>query len=308
MTAPLAVILAAGRGTRLAPISERYPKPVLPVMGKPLIEHQLESLREAGVERTIVVVGHLGFELARVLGDGKRFGMEVEYVDQGPVLGTAHALATVEDRVDRPFLLLLADIFFITTGLGEMVRLLGQNGVEGVLAVKEESEQDAIRRNFVVIEDAAGSVRRVVEKPRFPTTRLKGSGVYLFDPVFFDAVRRTPRTALRDEYELTDAIQTFVDDGHRVVAARVIERDVNLTFADDLLHLNLELLGNKNLIGQDVSLPEGCRLERCILMDGSRVIHPIRLSECLVFPGATVDSTSDLRRHIITRDRVFECR
>ena len=84
----------------------------------------------------------------------------------------------------------------------------------------------------------------MIEKPQHPPSRLKGCGLYLFDPIFFDAVRRTPRTAMRDEYEITDAIQIFIDDGHRVRAARVIRDDLNLSYPADLLDINLKLLGD----------------------------------------------------------------
>src|SRR5205085_11469941 len=139
----------------------------------------------------------------------------------------------------------------------------------------------AIQRNFVVIEDAQGFVRRVIEKPRHPASRIKGCGLYLFDPTFFDAVRRTPRTAMRDEYEITDAIQIFVDDGYRVRTARVIREDLNLSEPADLLDINLRLLGGNNLIGRDVHLAPGCRIERSVLMDGAAVARPIAVRNCL---------------------------
>lgn len=302
------VILAAGKGTRLLPFSERYPKPILPILGKPLIQHQVERMREIGVHQVIIVIGHLGFEIVRTLGDGRHLGVAIEYVDQGPTLGIAHALSKLEDVVDRPFMLFLGDIFFLHDDLSRMVDMLGRDGVHGVLAVKEEPSVEAIRRNFVVIEDDQGCVKRVIEKPRYPTSHLKGCGLYLFDPIFFDAVRRTPRTAMRDEYEITDAIQIFLDDGHRVHAARVVHDDLNLSYPTDLLDINLKLLGDGNQIGRDVRLAPGCRVERSLLMDGAVVEHPIAVRESLVFAGATVAATSDLYRSIVTPGRVIECR
>ena len=303
----LGVILAAGKGTRIQPFSERWPKPILPILGKPLIQHQVECLRDLGVRRVLIVIGHLGFEIVRALGDGSALGVSIEYVDQGPTLGIAHAVGKLEQRIDRPFLLFLGDIFFIHRGLEQMTGLLGKDDVKGVLAVKEEPSVEAIKRNFVVMEED-GFVSRVIEKPQHPRTRLKGCGLYLFDPVFFDAVRRTPRTALRDEYEITDAIQIFIDDGHRVKAARVIEDDLNLSYPPDLLDINLRLLGDGNCIGQDVRLAPGARVERSVLMDGVSVQHPIRLRECLVFPGVTLAGQADIERRIITLDHTIDCR
>lgn len=304
----LGVILAAGKGTRLQPFSQRYPKPILPILGKPLLQYQVECLRELGVRRVIIVIGHLGFEIVRALGDGRQLGVEIEYVDQARTLGIAHAVSKLEPLVDRPFMLFLGDIFFVHDDLERMVAMLGRDGVRGVLAVKDEPSIEAIRRNFVVREDEEGFVKRVIEKPQHPPSRLKGCGLYLFDPVFFDAARRTPRTAMRDEYELTDAIQIFVDDGNRVRAARVIRDDLNLSYPSDLLDINLKLLGDRNLIGKDVRLPPGCRVEHSVILDRATVTHPIEIRDTLVLPGVTVTATSDVRRAIVTAEGVIECR
>ncbi|MGQ0553479.1 MAG: sugar phosphate nucleotidyltransferase [Planctomycetota bacterium] len=310
----IGVILAAGKGTRIAPFSERFPKPMLPILGKPLIQHQVECLRDLGVKKILIVIGHLGYEVVRGLGDGTKLGVDIEYVDQGPTLGIAHAVGKLESKIDRPFMLFLGDIFFVHEGLAGMAALLGEAGgngqddVRGVLAVKEEPSVEAIKRNFVVIENEAGFVTRVIEKPQHPRTRLKGCGLYLFDPVFFDAVRRTPRTALRDEYEITDAIQIFLDDGHKVRAARVVREDLNLSYPADLLDINLKLLAGGKHIGQGVKLPPGCKVERSVIMDGVTVEQPITIKDSLIFPGVTVSGDTDVVRRIITADHVIDCR
>lgn len=304
----LGVILAAGKGTRILPFSDHYPKPILPILGKSLLQYQIEALREVGVRRVIVVIGHLGFAVVRALGDGHDLGVTIDFVDQGPTLGIAHAVSKLEGIVDRPFMLFLGDIFFLHDDLGRMVTMLGPDDVHGVLAVKDEPSTEAIRRNYVVLEDSQGFVKRVIEKPQYPPTQLKGCGLYLFDPMFFDAVRRTPRTAMRDEYEITDAIQIFVDDGHRVRAARVIRDDLNLSYPADLLDINLRLLGDANLIGKNVRLAPGCTVERSVIMDGATVERPITIRDSLIFPGVTVSASFDLSRAIVTADQVIECR
>lgn len=303
----LGVILAAGKGTRLMPFSTRYPKPLLPVLDRPLIEHQLEALREIGVRRVLVVIGHLGAEIVRHLGDGSRYEVSIEYVEQEEPLGIAHGLARVEPWVDRPFMVILGDIFFVHEGLERMLVMLDE-GAEAVLAVKEEADTDAIRRNYVAIEDDSGRVVRVVEKPRHPRGRLKGCGIYLFRPDFFDALRRTPRTAMRDEYELTDGIQIFIDDGYLVKAARVIREDVNLSYPRDLLDLNLRLLGDRSLVAKGARVAEGAVISRSIVMDGAVIEHPIALSQSLVFPGARVSATEDVHRQVIAPEHVVDCR
>lgn len=302
----MGVILAAGKGTRMQPFSERYPKPILPVLGRPLIAHQLAKMVSLGIEDVVIVIGHLGHEVVRTLGDGAAFGLRLRYVEQGETLGIAHAVSRLEPHVDRSFFLFLGDIYFATADLASMVARLHQpDPAHAVLAVKREADPEAIKRNFTVMVGGDGRVTRVIEKPRFPRTDLKGCGIYLFDPSFFDAVRRTPRTAMRNEYEITDAIQIFIDDGYRVEAAAVIHEDLNLSFARDLLDLNLHLLdesGQGVLLGRDVVVHEGARLERCILMDGAIVDHPVQMRDVLMFPSARLQHARDLNKAILTAD------
>ncbi len=287
----MGVILAAGKGRRIQPFSDATPKPLLPILDRPLILWQIEAMRGLGITDIVVVIGHLGHEVVQTLGDGSAHGVRFRYVEQENVLGIAHAVSKLEPFVDRPFLLFLGDIFFETENLGQMLEVFASEGVDGVLAVKVEEDPEAIRRNFTVDLDEAGFVRRVVEKPRHPRTKLKGCGLYLFDTTIFDAVRRTPRTALRDEYELTDSIQIFIEYGYGVRSAAVVERDLNLSEPADLLRLNLHALdgtGERAYVAPSARIGEGVELERTVVMARAEVASGAHLERCLVMPGERV--------------------
>lgn len=310
----MGVILAAGKGTRMQPFSTHYPKPILPVYGKPLLVHQIEMLAGVGVTDIVVVIGHLGHEVVAALGDGSRFGVKLRYVEQEETLGIAHAVSKLESHVDRPFFLFLGDIFFefqVGLGLRSMVeRLRSDREVSGVLAVRREPDREAIKRNFIVISDSSGRVTRVIEKPRHPRVDVKGCGIYLFENTFFDSVRRTPRTALRDEYEITDAIQIFLDDGYRVEAADIIARDLNLSYPKDLLDLNLHLLersGEDLLVGDGVQRGEDVQLAQTVLMDGCKLGSGVSLRRCLVFPGVEIPAGEQWADTILTPDTRIPC-
>lgn len=307
----MGVILAAGKGTRMRPFSEHWPKPILPVLGKPLMAYQLEMMAGLGIRSVVVVIGHLGHEVVRALGDGSQWGVSIQYVEQEEMLGIAHAVSRLEPHVDRPFFLFLGDIFFVTENLTGMVeRFRSDRGVNGVLACKREPNLEAIKRNFVVMTDADGVVHRVIEKPRHPRTDLKGCGIYLFDLSFFDAVRRTPRTAMRNEYEITDSIQIFLDDGYKVEAAEVVKADMNVSYPADLLELNLLLLqqsGKPEFRGQGVRLGASAECTRCVIMDGAEVDDGAKLQECLLFPGARVPTGRVRQRTIFTADAEIRC-
>ena len=306
----MGVILAAGKGTRMRPFSEHWPKPILPVLGKPLMAYQLEMMASMGIRKVVVVVGHLGHEVVRALGDGSAWGVSIQYVEQEQMLGIAHAVGRLEAHVDRPFFLFLGDIFFVTENLDEMLTRFRRDRLGGVLACKREPDLEAMKRNFAVMADEDGVVTRVVEKPRFPRTDLKGCGIYLFDQAFFDAVRRTPRTALRDEYEITDAIQIFLDDGYPVAAAEVVKADMNVSYPKDLLDLNLLLLEREpsgSWIADGVEGFDAERVRRSVVMAGSQLGSGVDLEECLCSPGARVPAGRVRRRAIFTADSEIRC-
>lgn len=303
--------MAAGRGSRMQPFSERYPKPILPVCNKPLIQYQIEIMKSLGISEIIVLVGHKGFEISRVLGDGRHLGVNIRFVEQTTALGIAHAVGRLEPHIDRPFLMFLGDIFFVPGDVAEMFRLFEEQGGGAVLATKEENDPEAIRRNYSLTLSPDGFVTRVVEKPRHANNRLKGVGLYLFDLTIFDAIRRTPRTAMRDEYEITDSIQVVIDDDYPVRPASCIIDDINLTFPSDLLRCNLlqaRATTPDNLIGENISINEAARLENCVVGANVKIKNPIQIKSSVIFDDTDVTSATSFENFIITPDCAVDCR
>jgi dTDP-glucose pyrophosphorylase len=304
-------ILAAGRGSRMQPFSERYPKPLLPVCNRPLILHQIETMRSLGIHEIFVLVGHKGYEIAGALGDGSQHGVRIKYVEQVQMLGIAHAVGLLERHIRDPFLLMLGDIYFVPTRLELMRELFEQQGGGGVLGTKQEHDPQAIQRNFAILLRKDGTVSRVVEKPRHAPNQLKGVGIYLLDTIIFDAIRRTPRTALRDEYELTDAIQVMIDDGNPVRPANVVSQDINLTTPADLLLVNLLHAAHfdpASAIAPNVNVHPNARLENCVVGANVHVRNPILMSHSLVFEGTTVTAEDHVDRLILTPYGNVDCR
>ncbi|MCP5125159.1 MAG: nucleotidyltransferase family protein [Gammaproteobacteria bacterium] len=306
----LGVILAAGRGSRMQVFSDEYPKPLLPVGNKPLLAHQIELMRNLGIREIIILIGHKGYQIARVLGDGSQYGVRLRYVEQTEVLGIAHAVGQLERHVDRPFLLFLGDIFFVPRDLDALFAAFEEQGAAGVLATKEESDPDAIRRNFSVTLAADGSVNRVIEKPRHVSNNLKGVGLYLFDLYIFDAIRRTPRTAMRDEYEITDSIQVMINDGHIIRTANAVYDDLNVTYPRDLLRINLELAcreAGNILLGKDCEVHPEAELINVVLGHHTRIRQPLELRNVLVFDEVDLSGPDIVENAIITSHKIVNC-
>lgn len=305
------VILAAGRGTRMAPFSEKYPKPLLPICNKPVIEYHIETFKKLGIFDIVILIGHKGYEIAKYFGDGTLFGVRIRYVEQTSTLGIAHAVGRLEPYIHRPFLLVLGDIFFIPSNLRQLINLFEEQGGGAVLATKEESDPEAIRRNFSIAVGPDGFVNRVVEKPRYTQNRLKGVGIYLFDLSIFDSIRRTPRTAMRDEYEITEAIQVLIGDGQPVRAANVILDDINLTTPADVLRCNLiqaRVMPPESLIGPNTRVNPDARVEDCVIGAHVEVKHPIKIARSVIFDHTCVNTTQGFEHCIVTPDVIIDCK
>jgi dTDP-glucose pyrophosphorylase len=286
----------------MGPLADHFPKALLPVANVPLIVRHVETLRTLGVREIIIVVGHHAPMIEAALSDGRDHGVTLHYVHQHERHGIAHAVAALEHHITAPFYLLLGDIYFEFCHLAAAARAFESNGAAAVLAVEHDADPAAVQRNFSVDIDAEGRVRRVVEKPTHTDCCCKGCGFYRFDTRIFDAIRQTPRSALRNEFELTDAIQVLIDDGAPVYGVAMTAWDINLTTTADLIACNvraLDVMGQQRLIGQHCEIAPGATLHHSTLGDGARITHPIRLERCVVLPGTTVDSEIDLQNAVI---------
>lgn len=297
------VVLSAGLGSRIKPLSFETPKPLLPVCNKPIMQYQLEAMASTGIRDFIIVVGYLKEKIMEYFGDGSSWGLRIRYVEQEKALGIAHAIGQLERHLDGPFLLFLGDIFTIHRDLTEVIDAFHRKKASVVLVVKKEENPEFIKRNFAIQLGRNGLVKKVIEKPRYTINNLKGCGIYLFDMPIFDAIRRTPRTALRDEYEITNSIQILIEDGFKVYTSEIVEWDMNVTVPEDLLECNMKALSHlymKNVIGSNVTLAHGTEVVNSVIGDNVRISAPIRISDSVILPGSRIEAGRDISRSIVS--------
>ena len=303
------VILAAGKGRRIRPLNLHSPKPLLLVCNKPIMQYQIEEMKALGIKEIYIVIGYLGSKIKQYFGNGKKLGVKIIYVRQKEQLGIAHAIGQLEPYIKDPFLLFLGDIFYVAKNLKKMVTLFGKGKVGGVLAVKREQNSELIKRNFSLMLDKDGLVRRVIEKPRYIVNNLKGCGIYLFDLPIFDAIRNTPRTAMRDEYEITNAIQLLIDYGYKVYPANVVVWDMNITFAQDLLKCNLVQLARlrkKCLVCPSAKINKGAKIINSVIGSKAVVKNRIKIIDSVIFPSTKILDDKDIVNSIATPELFFE--
>ncbi len=302
------VVLAAGRGRRLGALGEAYVKTLLPVANEPLIAHHLRLFHSLGIRRVIVVVGHHADQVEAALGTGERYGVQLQFIRQPHPLGSAHALSSARMSVGGPFLLVLGDYYFVATDPEVMVRRLAQG--HSAIATKREPRAQLIREACAVETTAGGLVVNIVEKPARPRTDMKGCGFYALLPEAFDAITRTPRTALRDEYELTISLDLFVKAGNPLYAEPIIDWDSNITRPEDLLQCNLEWLERHNinhLVAPKAFVDQQTTIEWTVVGDGAAVRGSNSLRRVVVFPGSDLSDFGTLEQSLLTPEGAVSC-
>jgi len=199
-------IMAAGDGMRMRPLTANMPKSLLPVAGKPLMQHMLETLKSCRLKDITVLVNPGRRYIDQEFGDGSDLGLELSYVVQRHALGTANAVGTARLVLDEPFLCLNGDVIInrkTVTGILEDFRKNGRTVVTGT-AVDNPSE-------YGILEVKSGKLRRVVEKSKTPPGNLANAGVYMFTPEIFGWIDRTEKSP-RGEYEITDTLTMMAEE------------------------------------------------------------------------------------------------
>jgi len=233
------IILCAGKGTRLRPLTHTYAKHLIPIANKSGILYVVETIRDCNIRDIGVVVSENGKDIQEEIGMGNQFGVNISYIEQKETLGLAHAVSVSRDFLgDDDFLMYLGD------------NLL-KYGIESYRKKFEEKKYNAFilltkvdnPKAFGVAEVKNGQVIRVVEKPKIPVSNLALIGVYFFDKNVHTAIKNI-KPSWRGELEITDAIQWLIDNEYKV-GAEIVEgwwKDTGKP--EDILEANRLILEN----------------------------------------------------------------
>lgn len=216
----IAVVLAAGRGTRMGALTAHTPKPLLTVNGTPLLGRVLGGLAAAGIRRAVVVTGYLGEQIEAALGDGSALGLALTYRRQAEANGTAKALLLAADAVgEAPCVVSWGDILVPRAFYREFCDAWARRPCDAQLAINRVDDPWA---GAAVYVDADWRVHRLEEKPPrgTSTTPWNNAGIMAFTPLIFDYARRLAPSP-RGEYELPQAVTQMVRDGRDVRAVPV---------------------------------------------------------------------------------------
>jgi dTDP-glucose pyrophosphorylase len=210
-----AVLLAAGRGTRMRELTADLPKPMIRVRGKPILLHIVEGLQTAGIKNYLIIVGYHGDTVREYFGDGTCFGLRINYATQVVQDGTGRVVNLARDFVgDSPFLLGYGDILVDPRNYKSIVDLA--DDVEAIISVKRD--EDVTKGGAVFLNDQFELVDlREKTRPDEANSPWYNAGLYVFRPSIFDFTAKL-QPSPRGEYELTDAIRDLALSGKKVKA------------------------------------------------------------------------------------------
>jgi len=253
------VVLAAGEGKRMRPLTAMRPKVMLPLANRPMMEHLILAARDAGITEFVFVVGYGEREIRGHFGDGSGFGIHINYTSQRQQRGTADALRSAHDLVTGPFILLNGDMILKSTDIANLIKCRAP--CMSISTTDHPGDYGA-----VMVENDL--VTGLEEKSKHPQSSLINAGAYLFSQDIFDSVDRV-QTSSRGELELTDALFDYIVEKKLTALQLSYWMDVGNPW--DMLDANLTLMGTlTSQIGGTVE--EGVSMQGTVIVGEGSVV------------------------------------
>ncbi|MFW6150041.1 MAG: glucose-1-phosphate thymidylyltransferase [Chloroflexota bacterium] len=310
-----ALVLCAGKATRLRPLTNTLPKHLLPVANKPILYYVMEQLQEAGIADTgIIVSPDTGKCIQEAIGGGSRWGCRVRYIVQHEPRGLAHAVQVAQDYLgDSTFLLFLGDNL-IGERVSEFLNTYHHHNPDALILLKEVDDPT----RFGVAElDPDGQVTRLVEKPKEPRSNLALAGLYVFTPEVHKAIASIS-PSWRNELEITDAIQTLLDMGEQVRSHVLQGMWLDTGTRDDLLEANRVMLekgppggvqghvDESTVLSGSVEIGAGSSVTGSTVNGPASIARDCRMERCNIGPYTSIGPGTSIEDCTIENSIVLE--
>ncbi|WP_455140194.1 sugar phosphate nucleotidyltransferase [Candidatus Hodarchaeum mangrovi] len=286
-----AIILTAGKGTRMFPFSQKYSKPLFPILNKPLIVYSIEQLIAAGFLEIIIVINKNEKIIQSILSQYFPT-LDIKYVIQSEALGTGHAVLQTRNYFTADnFLVQAGDSLFFQSTLRKMREK--HVSEKNTLTLSLEEMSFKLMRHSSTVDYREGQVWKIKEKPETEAeilSKYNSSALYIFSRSIFNTLQNINRSK-RNEYELATAINAIINKGKRVGGV-LTERVFHLSTPYDCWYLNMKFLqeqGEKmNWIGKNVNIAVTCKIESSVIGDNCKVQSGVNLRKCVVLPDTIV--------------------
>jgi glucose-1-phosphate thymidylyltransferase len=286
------LILAAGKGSRLYPITHIIPKPLLPLANRMTLDYAFEKLREIDVTDIGIVVGENEDAMRKALGDGSSHGVTLTYIRQPEPKGLAHAVGFAKEFVaGDPFVLYLGDAMY-GEGFVALKNRFEESGCANLNLVKAVDDPS----RFGVANVDGDRIVKLVEKPKTPESNLAMAGLYFFGPEIWDVLPDLKPSA-RGEYEITDAIQTLIDQGKMVLAGIYSGTWFDTGTLDSFLETSSYLIDGGHRIAAS-SVVTGEILGNVVVGEAAH-LECESIEDSVIFPGANVNVKGKISRCIL---------
>ena len=283
------VVLAAGEGKRMRPLTAKRPKVMLPLANRPMMEHLVLAARDAGITDFIFIVGYCEREIRRHFGDGAEFGVHIRYATQRHQRGTADAVAAARDLVTGPFLVLNGDMILKCEDIADLCRK--KPACMGICTTDHPLD-------YGVVLTENGMITSLVEKSKQPKSNLINAGAYLFSPEIFDLIG-TVRPSPRGELELTDALAVLIEKGQ--LEAHQLSYWMDVGHPWDMLDANAALMEttqseNHGVVEEGVTLQNRVIIgEGTVIKSGTYIEGPCIIGKnCRIGPHTYIRGTTSI--------------
>ena len=283
------VILAAGEGKRMRPLTASRPKVMLPLANRPMMEHLMDAAIKAGVSEFILVVGYGEQVVRSYFSDGSKKGVRIRYVTQRRQKGTGDAVLTCRHLIDRPFLIMNGDMLMESRDIEAIISA----GPDCMGVTSSDHPED-----YGVVEVQGTRVTNLVEKSPHPPGNLINAGIYLFSPDIFNILERLTCSS-RGEYELTDALGVLIDE--KRLNAHQISSWLDVGYPWDLLEAN-EILLRGIKTEKSGEIEEGVTIKGPVIIGSGTVVKsgtcidgPCVIGDkCVVGPHAYIRGSTSI--------------
>jgi UDP-N-acetylglucosamine diphosphorylase / glucose-1-phosphate thymidylyltransferase / UDP-N-acetylgalactosamine diphosphorylase / glucosamine-1-phosphate N-acetyltransferase / galactosamine-1-phosphate N-acetyltransferase len=242
----IGVLHAGGKGTRAYPSTAIIPKVMLKVNNKPLLERNIEIMRDKLKIKTIyVVVGYLSRYITRYFGDGSRFGVKIKYIKDRDMKGLAHATYLLREHIKEPFVMILGDELYKDSNHEDILKVIkGKNKFIAFCGVNKTNNVEKIKNNYAV-ELKEEKIRRLIEKPKIIPNNLLGCGTYVLSPAIFKFIYRLQRIKRTRRVDWTSVLDMVVKKTGEIYPFYLKGNYVNVNTIDDINSVNCMLRRRK---------------------------------------------------------------
>jgi NDP-sugar pyrophosphorylase family protein len=294
------VILAAGGGTRMRPLSLTTPKPMLPICNKPLLAVLAENMVKIGIKLIVIVVSPLNKNFVSKYFENNPLSddVSIKYAIQEKPLGTAHALSQAESYVENDCVFVLAgDNFLLSQPMKNLVNAHFSNNPKVTIALKEVSEKEISSLSSVLLNQE-GFIEKIIEKPRKSEilSLLAATSALVVEKDIFDILKKIPRSK-RGEYEIPTAFEFLLQNNQLIKGLKMPSWD-HISTPSDLWRFNI-IECRKEITSPSLVIPSSSVVKDCIIGLGSKIGSNSKLKNCLLLPKTIIPKNFDMKNAVL---------